>query len=34
MVRKVMFILLVALQFAVVANMASAFPPFPCPMCP
>lgn len=34
MVRKIVFALLLTVQFAVVANMASALPPFPCyPYC-
>ncbi len=34
MVRKIVFALLLAVQFAVVADMASAFPPLPCyPYC-
>jgi hypothetical protein len=35
MVRKIVFALLLALQFAAVANLASALPPFPgCFPCP
>jgi hypothetical protein len=33
MVRKVVFALLLALQFSVIANMASAYPPPSCYPC-
>ena len=35
MVRKIVFALLLVVQFSVIANMASAVPPLPCaPDCP